>query len=119
MDKVVFVHLEDADDIVISLSCDEDSEHGIEGLTIQRNPELELLLRPEERGACIEWEESDDIRVLLDEVFLDRNALRFKTKGKIREYHFDVENISDREYGDLIKHLHRINFDGSISIHIG
>jgi hypothetical protein len=118
MDKVVFLHLEDADDIIISLSCEENSELGIEGLTIQRNRKLELLLIPEERGACIEWEESDDIRVLLDEVILNRNELKFKTKGKVREYHFDVEDLSDREYEDLTEHFHRINFDGSINIHI-
>ena len=119
MDKVVFAHFEDEDDIIISLSCDENSESGVDGITIQRNHELEVLLRPEEKGACIEWEEYDDIRVLLDKVFLDRKELRFKTKGKVREYHFNIENISDEEYEDLIKHFHRINFDGSININIG
>ena len=117
MEKVVFTHLEKSDDdIIISLSCEEGSTFGVDGFTIQRDPDLEFTLRPEERGACIEWEDYDDIRVLLDEVYLNRKELKIKTKGKIREYHFDIEQISDEEYDELIRHFHLINFDKSIKL---
>jgi hypothetical protein len=119
MEKVVFTHLENSDDIIISLSCEEGSTFGVDGFTIQRNPNLEFMLKPDERGACIEWEDYDDIRVLLDEVYLNRKELKLKTKGKIQEYHFDIEQISDEEYDELIKHLHLINFDKSIKIDVG
>jgi anthranilate phosphoribosyltransferase len=33
MDKVVFAHFEDEDDIIISLSCDENSELAVKGET--------------------------------------------------------------------------------------
>ncbi|ODS32376.1 MAG: hypothetical protein SCARUB_02487 [Candidatus Scalindua rubra] len=119
MDKVVFTHLENTDDIIISLSCEEGSAFGVDGFTIQRTPKYEFIYSPDERGACIEWDESDDIRVLLDEVYLDRKELKIKTKGKIREYHFNIEEIPDDEYEALIKHFHLINFDNSIKIEIG
>ena len=54
MDKVKFAHLENADDITISLSCEEGTEFGIDGFTIQRNRNLESFLRTDELGACIE-----------------------------------------------------------------
>jgi len=118
MEKVLFTHLENSDDIIISLNCEESSTFGVNGFTIQRNPNLEFMLNHDERGACIEWED-DDIRVLLDEVYLNRKELRIKTKGKIRKYDFDIEHISDEEYDELIKHFHLINFDKSIKIEIG
>ena len=119
MEKVLFTHLEKSDDIIISLSCEEGSTFGVDGFTIQRNHDLESTLRPDELGAWIEWEDYDDIRVQLDEVYVNRNELKIKTKGKIREYHFDIEQISDEEYDELIKHFHLINFDKSIKIEVG
>ncbi len=118
MDKVKFTHFENADDIIISLSCEEGTEFGIDGFTIARNRKLESFFRPDERGACIEWKDSDDIRVLLDEVYLNRKEIKIKTKGKIREYHFNISEISDDEFNDLIEHFQLINFDESIKMNI-
>lgn len=118
MDRVLFTHLEHADDIIISLSCDEESTFGVDGFIIQRNPRYEPFLSPNERGASVEWEE-DDIRVLLDKVFIRRDELKIKTKGKVRKYHFDLTALSDEEYEALVKHFHLINFDGSIKIEVG
>jgi hypothetical protein len=118
MDRVIFTHLEDADDIIISLSCDEESTFGVDGFIVQRNAKYERFLSPTERGACVEWEDADDIRVLLDEVSLSRNELKIKTKGKVRRYHFDLTDISDEEYEALVKHFHLINFDGSIKLQV-
>ncbi len=118
MDKVKFTFLENSDDIIISLACEEGTEFGTDGFTIQRNRRLESLVNPEERGACIEWEDYDDIIVLLDEVYLNRKEIKIKTKGKIREYHFDISEISDDEFNNLIKHFKLINFDDSIKIRI-
>jgi len=119
MDKVKFTHLENTDDIIISLSFEKGTELGIDGFTIQRNRKLEFLLRPDERGACIGWEDSDDIRVLLDEIYLNRKEIKIKTKGKIREYHFNISEISYDEFNDLIEHFQLINFDDSIKVEIG
>lgn len=119
MDKVVFTSLEHNGDIIISLSFNEGTEFGIDGFTIERNAKLEVLLDPNERGACIEWEEYDDIRVLIDEVHITRKLLKVKTKGKVREYCFDIGSIPDDEYDDLIEHFRLINFDNSIKIRNG
>jgi len=116
MDKVVFTHLEGNGDIIISLSFSKGTEFGVDGFTIQRNRKLEVFLDPNERGACIEWDDSDDARVLLDEVHITRMVLKIKTKGKVREYSFDIGGIPEDEYDDLRKHFHLINFDGSIKI---
>lgn len=119
MDKVKFTLLENSGDIMISLSCEEGTEFGIDGFLIQRNRKLESLLSPEERGACVAWEDYDDIIVLLDEVYLNRKEIKIKTKGKIREYHFDISEISDDEFNDLKEHFKLINFDESIKMNIG
>jgi hypothetical protein len=119
MDKVVFTHLEDNGDIIFSLSFSKGTEFGVDGFTIQRNRKLEALLGPHERGACIEWGDSVDIRVLLDEVHITRTVLKIRTKRKVREYCFDIGGLPDDEYDDLRKHFQLINFDGSIKIKTG
>jgi hypothetical protein len=118
MDKVRFTYLENSDDIIISLSCEEGTEFGVDGFTIQRTPKYEFLLGADERGASIEWKDHDDIRVLLDEVYINREALKIQTKGKVRKYQFDVSGLPDNEYEGLIKHFHLINFDNTIKIKI-
>ena len=80
MDKVKFTSLEHNGDIIISFSFDEGTEFGIDGFIIQRNPELDLILDKDEQGACIEWEDYDDIRVLLDEVHITRKLQQFQSK---------------------------------------
>jgi hypothetical protein len=118
MEKVIFTHLEHSDDIIISLSCDEKSTFGVDGFIIQRDLKYEHFLEPDERGACVEWDDLDDIRVLLDEVFISPNELKIVTKGKVREYHFDISDITGEEYDALVAHFHLINFDGSIKIEV-
>ena len=119
MDKVLFIYLENSDDIIISLSCEEGTEFGVGGFTIQRTPKYEFLLEPDERGASIEWEEDDDIRILIDEAHLNKKEVKIKTKGKVRTYQFDITKLSNEEYKDLIKHFHLIYFDHSITVKIG
>jgi len=116
MDKVNFITLQNDEDIVISFSFDEGTEFGIDGFTIQRNPGLEFFLDKDDRGACIEWLDEDDIRVVLDVVNISREVITMKTKGKVYHYSFDIGNISDDEYTDLVEHFRLINFDNSISI---
>lgn len=62
MDKVNFIHTEVGTDIIVSLSFNEDTEFGIDGFTMIRIPEFEVILFPYERGACINWDEVTDIR---------------------------------------------------------
>ena len=116
-EKVLFAHCENNDDIIISLSCEEGSTFGIDGFIITRTPKYEFILTPEERGACVEWEE-DDIRVLVDEVRLHRNDLVVITRGKKQKYYFNLEELSDDGYRNLVKHFHLINFDNSIEINL-
>ena len=118
MNRVIFTHVEHSDDIIISLSCDEESVFGVGGFIMQRNAKYEPFLSPAERGASVEWEAEDDIRVLVDKVFISRNELKINTKGKMRAYHFNLKEISDEEYEALVKHFHLINFDGSIKIEV-
>lgn len=119
MDKMRFTYLENSDDIIISLSCEEGTEFGVDGFIIQRTPKYEFLFGADERGASIAWKDEDDIRVLLDEVHINREVLKIKTKGKVRKYKFDISGLPDAEYEALIKHFHLINFDNTIKIEIG
>ena len=117
MDKVLFTYFQHTDkDILISLSCDEESTFGVDGFLIQRTPPYEQALYPHERGACVEWDDSDDIPVLVDRVFLNRAELKVVTRGKVREYHFDITAITDEEYQALVEHLRLINFDDSFKM---
>ena len=118
MDKVKFITLENDEDIVISLSFEEGTEFGIDGFIIQRNAGLEFILSPEEKGACLTWDDDDDIRVLLDKVIIERSEISLETKGKYCKYQFDLSGISDAEYKKLVEHFHLINFDKSINIKI-
>ena len=118
MDKVKFLTLEHAKDIVISLSFDEGTEFGVDGFIVQRNASLEFILPPDEKGACLAWDDEDDIRVLLDKVVIERNMITMETKGKDYKYQFDLSEIPDDEYNELLKHFDLINFDNSINIKI-
>ena len=118
MDKVRFLNLENDEDIVISLSFDEGTEFGIDGFIVQRNAGLEFVLPPEEKGACLTWDDDDDIRVLLDKVIIDRKEILIETKGKYQKYQFDLSKISEAEYKELVEHFQLINFDNSINIKI-
>ncbi len=118
MDKVRFVNLENEEDIIISFSFDEGTEFGIGGFIVQRNAGLEFILPPEDKGACLTWDDDDDTRVLLDNVVIERHQILIETKGKYRKYQFDLSEISDEEYKELVEHFHLINFDASINIKI-
>ena len=118
MDKVRFLNLENDEDIVIGLSFDEGTEFGIDGFIVQRNARLEFILPPEEKGACVTWDDDDDIRVLLDKVIIDRKEISIETKGKYQKYQFDLSKISEAEYKELVEHFQLINFDNSINIKI-
>ncbi len=110
--------LEKNEDIVIGLSFDEGTEFGIDGFIVQRNASLEFILPPEEKGACLTWDDDDDIRVLLDKVVIERSEISIETKGKYQKYQFDLSEISAAEYKELVEHFHLINFDKSINIKI-
>lgn len=117
MEQVVFVHCEKTDDdIIISLSCREGGHFGVEGFIIQRSPEYEACLPPHEQGASIDWDEKDDIRVLLDRVHCTRNVIVFETRGKYQNHKFDISKISDEDFKKLIKFLKHINFDNIFSL---
>ena len=115
MNNVEFIHCENGDDIIISLSCDENSKFGVDGFIMTRTPKYEFILAPYERGAHTEWQE-DDIVVLVDEVTINRKELKIKTRGKVQEHHFNISKITDKEYKKLLKHFKLINFDNSIKI---
>jgi len=117
MEKVEFIHVENGDDIIISFSCEEGSTFGVDGFIMHRTPKYEFMVAPDERGACTAWGE-DDIRVLVDQVYMTRNDVKIITRGKVGEYHFDINKISDKEYDALIKHFRLINFDNSIRMEI-
>jgi hypothetical protein len=116
MDKGIFIDLEYDDDIVIALTFGMGAEFDTDGFVIQRNRRLEKRLEPRERGACVEWEDHDDIRVLLDKVHISRDVIDIKTKGKLKEYQFDISGLHDEDYKDLVEHFKLINFDNSIKI---
>ncbi len=118
MDKVRFLTLENDEDIIISFSFDEGTEFGADGFIVQRNANLESLLPPEEKGACLSWEDEDDIRVLLDKVVIERNKISIESKGKYYKYQFDLSEISESEYKELLEHFNLINFDKSINIKV-
>ena len=61
MDIVQFTTIEENDDLVLSFSFEEGTEFGVEGFCIQRTPKFEFALNPDERGACIDWTEDDEI----------------------------------------------------------
>jgi len=42
-----------------------------------------------------------------------------KRQGKVREYHFNIEEKPNDAYNALIKYFHLINYDHSIKIEIG
>ena len=108
----MFTSCEAGDDLIISLSCDENSVFGVDGFIIMRTPKFEFILRPDERGAHVCWGD-DDIRVLLDEVTIKRDELEIKTRGKRQHHYFNLRKIDDEEYDDLLKSFKLINFDNS------
>jgi hypothetical protein len=81
-------------------------------------PNTNPYFPPHERGACVMWDDADDIPVLLDQVFLCRNELRIVTRGKVNEYEFDLRAITKEEYQALLEHFRLINFDQSFKMEV-
>lgn len=94
MNNVMFTSCKNGDDIIISLSCDENSRFGVEGYTIIRTPKFEFMFDPTERGAHTDWDE-DDVLTLVDEVTISRNELEIKTRGKVEQHLFNLRKIED------------------------
>jgi hypothetical protein len=114
MDKVNFIHTEFGTDIILSLSFDEGTEFGIGGFIITRTPEFEFLLLPHERGACHTWDEETDIREIIKEIACIGNEIRFISN--IKQYQFDISNLTKDEMNELWKTVDLMNFDGSIKV---
>jgi len=113
MEKVEAVVFKNEEDISISLSCQEGGVFGEDGFTIQRCYKTEDFLKPKERGACIGWDDEADVAVVLHNVRLSREVIELDTRGKFRQYKFDISQISDGDFGGLQEHLDLINFDNS------
>ena len=116
MEKVQSIILENSEDISISLACEEGGTFGTEGFTIQRCHKTEEYLRPKERGACIGWDDEDDVVVVLHNVRLSRDVIEMDTRGKFKRYKFDISSLSDGDFGGLQEHLNLINFDNSFTL---
>jgi|GEM_PF-1099204 len=113
MEKVQAIVLKNDEDVSISLSCHDGGDFGEDGVTIQRCYKSEDYLKPKERGACIGWDDEGDVAVVLHNVRLSREVFEFDTRGKFRQYKFDISDLSDGDFGGLQEHLDLINFDNS------
>ncbi len=103
------VTADDADDsYLIVLYPAEVPEIGLDGFMIQRMPEFEDILKPEERGASIEWTDDDEL-ILIAEVRIQRNRLEIRTKDEI--HGFDISRIPDQDYMKLQRVFESMNFD--------
>ncbi len=113
MDRVNFLTLEFGKDLILSFSFDDETKYGVGGYCIQRNPSLERIIDPDERGPAVDWTDDDRI-ILLRKVVFDRNTISLETDDEVDE--FDISRIEDDEYADMQKVLKKMNFDKSITI---
>ena len=108
MDEVQFVTIENGNDLILSFSFKDETQFGIDGFTIQRNPNLEFALLPHERGPSVDWTEDDEI-ILVKEIKLLRNVIIIKTQYDV--HFFDISKISDQNFRDVKTILTKMNFD--------
>ncbi len=113
MDKVNFIMVEEDQDLVLSLSFDEGTEFGVEGFIVQRSPQFEFILAPEERGPSLDWTDEDEI-ILVREVTLSKGEIKIKTK--YREYAFDLSGLSRQDLQEMKAILKKMNFDNSFRL---
>jgi len=114
MDKVNFIHTEVGTDIIISLSCDEGTEFGIDGFTMIRTPKFEFTLLPHEKGACINWDEETDTREIVKEII--GKGIEITFVSNLRSYEFGISKVSKEETNKLWKTIDKTNFDRVIKI---
>ncbi|MFQ5632723.1 MAG: hypothetical protein ACE5I1_28480 [bacterium] len=115
MDKVNFITTEMGTDIIISLSCDEGTEFGIDGFTMIRTPKYEFALMPDERGACINWDDETDTREIVKKITWIGHKITFESSTK-KIYRFDLSRLSEVDKKRLWKTIEKINFDRSIIV---
>ncbi len=114
MDKVNFIQTEAGADIIISLSFDEGTGFGVDGFTMIRTPKFEFVLAPDERGACVNWDEETDEREIIKEISCRGNEITFVSNMK--SYQFDISKLNTDATNKLWATIDKINFDDSIKI---
>ena len=113
MDRVNFLTIEFGKDLILSFSFNDDTKYGVDGYCIQRTPSLEYIVDSDERGPAVDWTDDDRV-ILLRKVVFDRNTISLETDDGVEK--FDISEIEDEEYADMLKVLKEMNFDNSITI---
>ena len=115
MDTVNFITIDSGVDLILAFSFDEETRFGIDGFIIQRTPKLELILRPDERGPSVDWNDKDE-RILLKRVIVTPSEVLIETTHD--HLTFDLSRISGEEYSDMVSVLKKMNFDNVFDLKI-
>jgi len=115
MYRVKFITTEHGDDLIVSFAVAAGDFPGdILSLTLLRTPKYEFILRPDERGVSVFWEEDEDEQVLL--LGVEHSGDKVKLNTTRREFTLDVSHVDDDDLSRMRKVLHKMNFDRTIRL---
>ena len=116
MEKVLFVSVEEGDDLIVSFAVPggdpHDRDYGdVRSLILMRTPQFESLLDDSECGVTVSHEEylEDEDDILKSIEFLG-NEVTITTTG--RNYNLDIRRVDPGEIELAKMTLKRMNFDG-------
>ena len=117
METVAFITVEIGDDLILSFAVQAlDAPGDIESLILMRTPKYECFLEAHERRVSAHFERDDDEDDYLETFeFLEaEKTVRIKTE--LHDYELDVRKVDAKDLKQMVRILHRLNFDGKIKI---
>ncbi len=102
-------------DHVMTFSRLDGSSFGLKRFSLHRSADLEKFLRPQERGATIQFDDNAT-RLWIQGIKLSRERIQIKTRGIYRTFDYDLTGLKEDEFELLIVNLNLMNAGKSFSL---
>lgn len=122
MENVLFLNVEDGDDLIVSFVIPGDDyingDFGdIKSLILLRTPKFEFALPEEERGVNVTYDDfPEDEEDLLREIEIRSNEVSILTDHRI--YNLNIRRVDKDEIKQSKKVLRKMNFDNRFKLRI-
>ena len=103
------------EDLVIGYAIDAGEPGEVFSLILQRHPEFEMLLPPEERGVTVSHEAFPDIEGEMATRIVV-NGLHVDIETTVRGYHIDLTGVDGEEVADALEALRRMHRHGGFGL---
>ncbi len=106
------LHIVSGADHVITFSTFDGSFFGHKKFSLHRSPDMEKFLRPQERGATMQFDDQS-ASLWIEGIELSRERIQIKTRGIYRKFEYDLTRLKEDQFESLIVNLDVMNAGNS------